>query len=110
MVKALANSLGTITDDPRDIKEMVNDFYQNLYTFEGVSGVDDVLVHVPETEKVTTTMNDILCTPYTSKEVKTALFQMFPTKAPVRMVFLHTSIRDTGLYAGRRSLEWSSEL
>ena len=39
-----------------------------------------VLDHVPR--KVTTAMNNILHAPYTSAEVKIALFQMFPTKAP----------------------------
>lgn len=80
MIKALANSLGALVDDLGDLKSMVNDFYQKLYTSEGVHGLDDVLHHVPS--KVTAGMNDILCAPYSSEEVKTALFQMFPTKAP----------------------------
>lgn len=42
--------------------------------------MDGVLAHVPR--KVTEEMNAALCAPYTSDEVKTALFQMFPTKAP----------------------------
>jgi len=32
--------------------------------------------------KVTPDMNDQLLAPFTEKEVKEALFQMFPTKAP----------------------------
>ena len=40
----------------------------------------EVLQHVPV--KVTTAMNEQLLAPYDEKEVKTALFQMFPTKAP----------------------------
>ena len=39
-----------------------------------------VLDHVPR--KVTNDMNGTLCAPQTSEEVKVALFQMFPTKAP----------------------------
>ena len=32
--------------------------------------------------KVSAEMNDLLVAPYMKEEVKTALFQMFPTKAP----------------------------
>ena len=32
--------------------------------------------------KVTAEMNELLVAPYKEEEVKTALFQMFPTKAP----------------------------
>lgn len=42
--------------------------------------MEQVLEHVPR--KVTTKMSASLCAPYTNEEVKTALFQMFPTKAP----------------------------
>ena len=38
------------------------------------------MAHVPV--KVMAGMNDILCAPYMNEEVKVALFQMFPTKAP----------------------------
>ena len=80
MVKALANSLGALIEDPGELKEMVNDFYKTLNTSEGVTRLEEVMAHVPV--KVTAGMNDILCTPYTNEEVKVALFQMFPTKAP----------------------------
>ena len=42
--------------------------------------MEAVLQHVPR--KVTPDMNGNLCAPYTNEEVKAALFQMFPTKAP----------------------------
>ena len=80
MIKALANSLGTLNEDPEELKRMVTDFYKNLYTSEGVADMDQVLSKVPV--KVTPHMNDMLLAPYTNEEVKTALFQMFPTKAP----------------------------
>lgn len=40
----------------------------------------EVLQHVPA--KVTAKMNESLMAPYKEEEVKVALFQMFPTKAP----------------------------
>ena len=59
---------------------MVHDFYKSLYTSEGVSNMETVLNCVPT--KVSAEMNDLLVAPYREDEVKTALFQMFPTKAP----------------------------
>lgn len=81
MIKALQNSLGVVLADPTELKALANDFYQVLYTSEGVQNMGAVLEHVPRW--VTAEMNTILCAPYTNEEVKVALFQMFPTKAPV---------------------------
>ena len=80
MIRALHNALGIRVEDKAEMKQLVTDFYKTLYTTEGVQGVDDVLQHVPR--KVTPEMNASLCAPYTNEEVKQALFQMFPTKAP----------------------------
>lgn len=57
---------------------MTVSFYEDLYKSEGVVGIEEVLSHVPC--KVTNAMNENLSKPYTEKEVKEALFQMFPTK------------------------------
>ena len=80
MIKALATSLGVMTKNQGELKAMVTEFYKNLYTTEGVSGVEAVLASVPV--KVTDHMNAHLLAPYTNEEVKTTLFQMFPMKAP----------------------------
>ena len=80
MIRALHNALGIRVDDKAEMKQLVTDFYKTLYTTEGVQGMDDMLQHVPR--KVTTDMNASLCAPYSNEEVKQALFQMFPTKAP----------------------------
>ena len=69
-----------MTENQNELKVMVTDFYKNLYLSEGVSGIEEVLDKVPV--KVTEQMNAALLAPYTNEEVKTALFQMFPTKAP----------------------------
>ena len=42
--------------------------------------MDAILDHVPR--KVSAEMNASFCAPYMNDEVKVALFQMFPTKAP----------------------------
>uniref|UniRef100_A0A8R7PXK2 Reverse transcriptase domain-containing protein n=1 Tax=Triticum urartu TaxID=4572 RepID=A0A8R7PXK2_TRIUA len=59
---------------------MATTFYKNLYTSEGVHDMNRVLDTVPC--KVTPAMNELLNSPYSQDEVKVALFQMFPTKAP----------------------------
>jgi hypothetical protein len=59
---------------------MTKSFYQKLYETDGTSNMDAMLNTVPC--KVTDDMNAKLLTIYTEKEVKTARFQMFPTKAP----------------------------
>ena len=59
---------------------LATNFYNNLYTSEGVTNIDQVLQTVPV--KVTQAVNNLLNAPYSYEEVKVALFQMFPTKAP----------------------------
>ena len=55
-------------------------FYRQLYTSEGTTDMEQVIDTVPR--KVTSEMNTLLLNPYNMDEVKMALFQMFPTKAP----------------------------
>jgi hypothetical protein len=59
---------------------MAKSFYQNLYSSEGVTEMDEVLRCVPT--RVDADMNSKLDAPFTAKEVKSALFEMYPTKAP----------------------------
>ena len=80
MIKALANSLGVTIDDPTELRSMVRDFYLTLYTSEGVDGMEEVLSHIPM--RVNGDMNSKINAPYVNEEIKEALFQMFPTKAP----------------------------
>lgn len=59
---------------------MTTQFYSNLLTSEGVANMEEVLAAVQT--KVTPAMNQSLDMAYTGDEVKKALFQMFPLKAP----------------------------
>ena len=54
--------------------------YRNLYTSEGTKDMDQLLNTVPV--KVTIDKNGALLKPFITDEIKSALFQMFPTKAP----------------------------
>ncbi|RLM79555.1 hypothetical protein C2845_PM12G10610 [Panicum miliaceum] len=71
---------GTECTKVEEMHAMVMDFYSNLFKSEGTSNMCMVLNHVPR--KVTNEMNKFLCAPFDESEVKNALFQMFPTKAP----------------------------
>ena len=58
----------------------VQEFYQHLYTSQGFHNMDGLLQFVPE--RVTPEMNADLQRPFDAAEVRTALFQMAPSKAP----------------------------
>ncbi|KAK1602970.1 hypothetical protein QYE76_018463, partial [Lolium multiflorum] len=59
---------------------MVQHFYGDLFTSEPTFSTQTVLDAIPR--KVSDEMNDNLTKEYTNEEIKTALFQMGPTKAP----------------------------
>jgi hypothetical protein len=80
LIKSLVRQDGKLIDDPNEMQSMTAEFYKTLYTSEGVHDMNLVLDHVPR--KVTRDMNEMLSSPYSPDEVKRALFQMFPTKAP----------------------------
>jgi hypothetical protein len=70
---------GSVTEDASKMGSVTTRFYKNLYRSEGTSDMEAVLNTV--LVKVTPEMNVGLLRPFEEKEVKEALFQMFPTKA-----------------------------
>jgi hypothetical protein len=79
-IGALVREDGSVSTDQTEIKGMVHDWCETLFTSEPISSTEVVLEALPV--KVDTAMNVDLCKPYTNEEIKTALFQMGPTKAP----------------------------
>lgn len=79
-INFLRKADGSKCEDPEQIRCMVYDFYATLFTSEPSYTIDAVLEAIPK--KVTEDMNEALCREYTNDEIKTALFQMGPTKAP----------------------------
>jgi hypothetical protein len=69
-----------LCDDSDEIKGMVHHFFEHLFTAETCPSIDVVLDAIPP--KVTVDMNESLCKAYSDEEIKMALFQMGPTKAP----------------------------
>ena len=79
-IRWLCKPDGTRCEDQKGIQEMVHNFYLNLFSSEPSTSMDAVLDAIPA--KVTAEMNKALLQDYTNEEIKTALFQMGPTKAP----------------------------
>jgi hypothetical protein len=79
-IKQLLKDDGAVTEDNGEMQELATEFYRKLYTAEVTSNMQDVLDTVPC--KVTADMNNSLMAPYSALEIKNALFQLFPTKAP----------------------------
>ena len=79
-ISKLKKSNGQFTENEDEMGAMATDFYKTLYRSEGTTDMDRVLNTVPV--KVTAAMNEGLLAPFEKEEVKIALFQMFPTKAP----------------------------
>jgi hypothetical protein len=83
----------------REMATLMMAFYRNLYTSEGTEDMDQLLNTVPV--KVTIDMNDMLLKPFSTDEIKYALFQMSSTKAPGPDGFLAHFSNDIGIFVGR---------
>jgi hypothetical protein len=79
-IKALVREDGSRCTDTAEIKVQVENFYGNLFSSEPRDSTESIIDSM--NGKVSDDMNISLCKPYTNEEIKTALFQMGPTKAP----------------------------
>ena len=59
---------------------MASNYFMNIFKADTCDRMEDCLTTV--TNKLTDDMQEVLSRPYSSEEVKVALFQMGPTKAP----------------------------
>jgi hypothetical protein len=71
---------GSVCGDMSETKAEIQHFYQSLYHSQGFHHMDELL-HIVQ-PRVSDAMNDIMNREYTEEEVKAALFQMAPSKAP----------------------------
>ncbi|KAF8692175.1 hypothetical protein HU200_039777 [Digitaria exilis] len=79
-ITKLKKANGQFTEDEREMADLTVAVYKDLYQTEGTENMARVLDTVPV--EVTDAMNDQLLAEFSMEEVKVALFQMFPTKAP----------------------------
>ncbi|KAM0896211.1 hypothetical protein ACQ4PT_023338 [Festuca glaucescens] len=93
-IDSLVRDDGSKCDDVEGIKGMVHEFYEQLFTSEVIPSMEEVLEAI--LAKVSDQMNEHLCSPYSDEEIRSALFQMGPTKAPGLMASRLSSTRSTG--------------
>lgn len=79
-ISGLRHRDGTICNSDDEDKGEVQIFYQELYLTQGFNDMSALMQFVPA--RVTPEMNDSITKPYTPEEVRAALFQMAPSKAP----------------------------
>ncbi|KAL6188703.1 hypothetical protein ACLB2K_040094 [Fragaria x ananassa] len=81
-IKGLNNSNGVWVTKPNEIVEIVTSYYNSLFDTEGVNeNALNIILNTVQS-KVTPAMNHDLLASYQDSEIKSALFQMHPSKAP----------------------------
>ncbi|CAB4269397.1 unnamed protein product [Prunus armeniaca] len=79
-IHGLTDSNGVWKEDSAAVQEIVVDYFTYLFT-SNCRRKEDILLNTVE-PCVTPAMNASLFTGFTEQEVKQAVFQMYPTKAP----------------------------
>jgi hypothetical protein len=79
-ISSLQRSDGTMCERVEDMHAEIQGFYQHLYQSQGVPNMT-MCLHFVEA-KVTQDMWEEMDKPFTAEEVRFALFQMHPSKAP----------------------------
>jgi hypothetical protein len=79
-VHKLKQSSGIWVDDPESMKEMVMDYFQDLYRKD--EQINPLEISNLFNGSVSEDTNQTLCQPFAEEEIGTALFQIGPLKAP----------------------------
>lgn len=79
-IKKLKGADGGWYENPGEMKELVADFFRNLYSQDPAVALDQLLQLVDM--KVDAEMNDQPCREFSTQEISDALFQMGTLKAP----------------------------
>ena len=67
-------------EEPEEVAGVAIEYFESIFHSESCQRMEECLDAVQQ--KVTPAMRDILSSDFSAKEIKTALFQMGPTKAP----------------------------
>ena len=67
-------------EEVEEVAEVASNYFMDIFKAGTCDRMEDCLTTV--TNKLTDDMQEVLSRPYSSEEVKVALFQMGPTKAP----------------------------
>ena len=79
-IMGLRHSDGSWKTELSDIEQLTSDYFSQLFASSNLAQVDEVVRCVDKV--VTPQMNEDLIRPYSKDEVRAALFQMHPSKAP----------------------------
>lgn len=79
-ISSLESANGQVCSTPEEIKGEISLFYQELYQSQGYRPMNELLDVVPT--RVIEAMNELLDKDFVAEEVKRALFDMAPSKAP----------------------------
>ena len=79
-IEGIKNANGVWVEKVKEVAEVASNYFMNIFKAGTCDRMEDCLTTVPN--KLTDDMREVLSRPYSSEEVKVALFQMGPTKAP----------------------------
>ena len=79
-IKGIKNSQEHWVEEVEDIAKVVVDYFDNLFSAGSCDQMKEYLEFV--SAKVTSEMQNCLSCDFTAEEIKIAMFQMGPTKAP----------------------------
>ena len=79
-IEGMVDERGRWLDDEAKVGDIAIDYFEKLFTSSSPEDFSDILSAIQP--KVTTTMNEELTRTFTAQEIKVALKQMYPLKAP----------------------------
>ena len=79
-ISGIQNSQGQWVEELKEVVEVASNYFDNLFSAGAANQMEECLNAAPN--KVTDNMLEVLLGEFTAEEVKVALFQMGPTKAP----------------------------
>jgi hypothetical protein len=79
-IHSILDEQGLLRETQEDIGAAFTNYFNNLFATDGMEHMEEGLIAVEE--RVTGAMNETLLQPFNELEIRTALFQMGPLKAP----------------------------
>ena len=79
-IKGIKNANGVWVEEVEEVAEVAFDYFVNIFTVGTCDRMEECLNAV--NQRLTADMVEVLSRPYSREEVRIALFQMGPTKAP----------------------------
>lgn len=81
-IKELYKNRGEWCEDDQGMTDTAMDYFDNIFSSSNLSQVDIDYITFAVDPVVDVQMNQSLCAPFTSDDIKRAVFDMHPSKAP----------------------------